>query len=264
MRLWKRNIQVIVDETVFGNHYVIEVDLKKENNQTPIEGWVKIHNLSHNRERSLLKPGKSIIINAGYGEELETLYSGFVADVLNERAGQNRITKLTLSDREKGVVLKIMNFTYDEGVGLHEIVTDIVKEMGYTIATFGAVPNKVFEHSFDALGSPKSILAKILKPLGFQWFLDESIIRFDAINKSQPDIPTVKIDTARGMLGTPSTTEDGISVKMLMNPKIRIGALCSLTSKEITGEFKINSIYHSGDNWDGKFKTECILSNLDS
>ena len=74
---------------------------------------------------------------------------------------------------------------------------------------------------------------------------------------NEPERGTFWLSHATGLIGTPSLTEDeGLRAKMALNRSIELSQLVEVSSEAVDGWFRVKTLVHRGDNWDGEFVTE--------
>lgn len=237
----------------------IEIDIKRESDQTPPQGFIAIYNLSEQHEAQIHDRGKSVILTGGYEGFEALLFNGAVQRVERERRKMSRITRLKLAGKvvAEDTLLGVSMRGYSDVVPLRQIVTDIISDMGLTAGPLDAVPNTSREWYWD--GSASHALGVALKPHGLTWYEDDGVIRINAPKTVQPDSETIRISPETGLIGSPSITDDGARARCLINPLIRVGWLVIIESEAVEGSFKVASLQHVGDNWRGHLYTELEL-----
>ena len=266
--------------TIFWRHHVaatvagleitdpkIAFRIKREADSTPPDGYIEIHNLNTDTERQIYERGDSVILRAGYGTELGLIFDGAVQRVERERINLARITRLKITGKvnEKLAVTSRTGTTIRSYLGqttVRQVVTDIVSDMGLTLGPVDLIPADAMLNNFHWAARSGPALSAAIRELGLTWYELDGTIRFNAPGTRQPDASNVQIDPENGLLESPVITDEGARVRSLLNPNMVLGDIVQLRSETLSGQFKIITIQHSGDNWDGHLHTEMELREL--
>jgi hypothetical protein len=65
------------------------------------------------------------------------------------------------------------------------------------------------------------------------------------------------------MIGSPTVTNAGCKVESLLQPGLVPGCFVKVESDFVQGYFKALTVSHSGDTWDGDWKTEIETKAID-
>ena len=237
----------------------IHLDLQFEADATATTGTIQIYNLAKSTERAIEEAGGEIEIEAGYGERTGRLLKGSVQRIEKLREGLARIVKLHVSsqntapDKLGGTFIA----TYEGRERVERIARDIVVGgLGLKIGSTEILPPDLvvnWSHS----GIATSALSKLLSPYDITWREDENgVVQFNKAGSASPAANSVKLTEKSGLIESPSVTEDGVKMKSLLNPEFRIGTVIDLRSDFVNGQYKVVSLVHQGDNWEGSFFTE--------
>ena len=253
-----RNLRLEVGDDT-GTRLVIDrlrvafaIRLSAQPDNEPSE--VAIYNLARATEARIVG-AKAVSLRAGYGDEHSLLHVGRIDRVRTERQGLERITTLTL---DAGNAISRTGALYAasvQNIRLHALIEDIVVGlMRLPLGYLGDIPDETVG-SFVWQGSAKDALTALLRPRGVEWYIANEEVLFSARGKFEPVTPLL-VSQETGMIGVPSLTETGVRAQKTLDPRLRLGAPVSLLSEAVSGVYKITSLEHRGDNWEGEWLSE--------
>ena len=272
-----RTVRAIVgggEETLTIEDLFIRFRLRREATSTPASGTVEIFNLNETNEVRIRERGKRICLLAGYGDDPSLIFDGSIRRVERLRAGLDRITRIHVGGRAVAEPRRSMFVrSYEGEVTIRDIVRDGVTELGFQIGPVDLIPEEAVETDFTYSGPTRLMISQRLDPFGVKWYEDGGVIYFTRMQKTGDDRPAgVTISEQTGMIGSPTVTDDGIRVRMLLDDRLKLdtrfqvqtsvispGASGERTSKraaEIEGaKWKVIEVTHAGDNREGEFST---------
>ena len=257
----------------------IHVDLERQIDKTQDRGEIAIYNLSDEHEKQIYERGAALTVQAGYPETTAIIYQGQLARVERVRERNARITKIKIGDEVRQ--RNRLGGYYAESLAgttpVRQIVERIVKAMNAArpavfatplfpirLGPLDAIPaGATFEDWQWDSGGAELALTTILDYVDCTWFEYDGVIRINRTRVLQSDAPMVAISPETGLIDRPAVTDEGAECKMFLNPAVRLGGLLDITSEALIGQFKIVSIRHTADNWQGPFRTFCDLRPLD-
>lgn len=228
-------------------------------------GAVTIFNLSRVNEQQIYDRGTRITVDAGYpGGQIGQIYNGTVQRVQRSRKNLARLTKINLGGMTyaPSVAGGFTARSYAGAVSVRSVVRDLAADMGLTVGPLDAIPATATVQ--DAAWSSQTTLAltQVLLGVGVTWYEDDGLLRTKAANRAQPDSLTSLVSPNTGLIGSPVETDEGIEIKMFLNPVAQRGGIIQLSSETISGTWRIAALRHAADNWDGAFTTWCDLREL--
>lgn len=264
------------EETIIDD-LMIRFDIRYEATGTPAAGHIDVLNLHASTETRIRERGTRVRLWAGYGDDPPLIADGDVRRVERMRSEQDRVTRIHFGGNVRRLSGPIFRRTYEGVVAIRRIVTDIVAAMpGLELGPLDPIPAEATEEDVAHDGPARFYLTVRLRPIGVEWYEQDGVIRFSRGGMSADDRQggdTVIISERSGMIGTPTTTDDGVRVRTLLDPRIRIdtrfriessvldagaaGAAVSERAEEVRlGEWKAIAVKHAGDNREGSFETE--------
>jgi len=252
--------------------FSVQKTKKKEVNSAQIQ----IYNLTQENRKSL--SGNNIFFQIEVKWDAEEVWSilasGDVLDVSSQQNGADIITSVTIADGIKDVRDTAFNKSYPKGTKFSSVLTDILGTFkNIDVQDAKNFVSKAISNSKEFLtgstisGRSFDELDKILTPLGLNASVtDNQLIIDKKFETSQTEAFLLKSDS--GLLGSPQEKtftlnkeeKKGISISTLLNPRINIGSIVKIKSKQIDGEYVVFSLTHAGDSIEGSWLTtaECL------
>ena len=279
---FKRRVKVTVgdaEEEITIEDLFIKFEVKREATDKPASGETAIYNLNESNETRIREPGKRLRLLAGYGSRLDLLADGEVLRVNRNREGLDRVTRIEYRGNVSKLTGAVFSRPYMGTVSVRMIVRDAIDGIeGLSLGALDAVPEDATEMDFSFDGSVKKLLTQLLRPLGVEWYEDNRIIRFSRRGMSTDD-RVVVISEGSGMIGSPTITESGIKVRTLLDPRLGLDSRIRVEStvrrsaasgdaanqravEEASGDYKVITLVHQGDNREGDFFTEVEAKRL--
>ena len=242
----------------------LKFEVTKDLTGYPNLAKIHIFNLSKTTRAKIKEEFESVILNAGYKNNVKLLFKGQIRNVTHLKQGVDTITTIFAHDGAKDFDTAKVNITFKEE-------TDVKQIIEHVIGTFKETAIGVLD-GIDGLGkklkgvslsgSSKDILDQLGRENNFEWSITNGEV--NVISKDKTIDKTFVINGASGMLGSPTITEIGADVKTLLNPeyipngKIKVEsltqdvALGDLNFRDINktigeGLYKIQKVIHVGD-----------------
>ena len=268
--LYKRSLNLVItpDNTsrIILSEPKIEFEIKRDSDPNPPTGTLTIWNLKQETENQIKQKDGAVVLSGGYAGQVGTLINGTLRRVERERTGLARLTRLqvggetTRSDMLGGITDK----SYQGIVEVSKVVRDAIADMGLIMGSLALIPASAQVENYAFSGKATDFLTQILERVGLHWFDDNGVVRLNRIGESIGGEGVVRVITPRtGLIGTPSITDEGARARMLLSPQIGIGDRVRIESVALeNSEWKVASLLHKGDNWDGDFFTDLELRPL--
>ncbi len=230
----------------------------------PSSSTLKVYNLAPDTEDQIFA-GTKAHFYAGYSYGRPNnwvppkVYQGTIVKKESERSGTERAMKLILDESYVEKTQVLINRSWGGNLSPRLIALDIAQEMGYSqIENSIDIPSER-RGSYYAVSEPAgSALTKLLRSHGMAWFVDRGSLVVTKSGDPASRISEYQIDSSRGMIGTPTLTDDSVKVKSVLVSDIRIAQPLRVVSPEIGVDerVKVVSILHKGDTWGDEFVTE--------
>ena len=124
------------------------------------------------------------------------------------------------------------------------LIEQFAKESGYTFLNNGvsaSVKNAVLN------GSPVQKMRAVAGMVGCELLIDDNVVKIQPYDKGLDEGNAVLMSKDSGMLGYPTFTSEGISLKCLYNPDLQLGGMIEVDTvvPGAKGTWKITKLSHS-------------------
>jgi hypothetical protein len=179
------------------------------------------------------------------------LYVGDVRSVRTRVKAQDTITEIKGADGSAQYRDATLTRSYAPGVTTSTILRDLTAATGMATDQIGTLEEFVYEGGFVAAGKVADLMEDVVTAAGGEWSIQDGIIQIIA-----PGAPTtggLLLTAGSGLIGSPERKDDGISLKVVLQPVLRPGKLFKLESRHITGWYRVEKVTHAatsdGEKW---------------
>lgn len=255
MQQFGRNYQLIIGndkESVVIERLTMSFDIQKTISSEPNPAFFTLTNLSQST-RNLITDKKynRLMFNAGYQDDLRTLYIGYIDEVENKKEGTDIVTMMTCTDGSKDYRDARVSVTVAKGATDQEIVKQVAGSMPNTQkGTEQYTKERKLPRGKTLVGNARDILTQVAKNQDADWSIqDNRLVMLPKKNALANDEGFI-ISEDTGMIGSPQKVSDGLEVRCYLNNVMRVGQLCRVESMlpEYTGDFKILKLQMKGSN----------------
>ena len=266
--LWRRIVKLAVGEDHVFEQLRIDFSIQRESDGTPPAGRAMVFNLSDESEEAIAQRGLSARLDAGYTDTVATIFDGFVERASRSRRGSSRIVSLDLASQAVAVENiggGLTNRSYDGPEKVRVIAADLIADAGFEAANLELIPEgeeiENFQYSLSALAGLQYALDSL--DGGYRYHEDDGVIRITKTGAKDESASDIELSALNGLVGSPTLTDRGAEAYGLLNPLARVGALVTVESRAVSGQWKLAALEHRGNNWTGIFQTKYILRPLD-
>lgn len=211
--------------------------VKRGDLQTPNSAHIRVYNVSDNTaQRAESKEFTRVVLQAGYEGSYGIIFDG---SIVQPRRGRENPTDtfldLTAADGDMAYNFAVVNTTLAAG----SVPEDHVKVCTAAMAPFGvtdgyrpALGGNPLPRGKVLFGMARDYLATVAQSTQTLWSIQDGALQMVPETSYVPgSIPVINANT--GMIGMPEQTQNGIRVRMLLNPSIKIGRLIRLDNSSI-------------------------------
>ena len=251
----------------------IKFNIEKTNDSSPNTARIEIYNLS-DASRGILESGKTrVILHVGYQDTVEAIFSGDVSklthknktktktknktlSVTHHSDGPDVVTTIEVADGDNRYRNARFNSGFPPTTNLQVILDSCQTKLGLAKGTQEGIPNKTYAHGFSHSGLVREALNDLCQANDLEWSIqNEKLQILPKSAASSEDEIYLTSDT--GLIGSPNKTAKGVEFVSLVQPRLIPGKKVSLSSRLVTGTFKLQKVVHRGDAHQGDFYSMC-------
>jgi len=224
---------------------------------------ITIYNLSNNTRNKIRRTtyldervqGSPVIVEAGYSDLVQQVFSGEVTFISHEKKMANIITSLDASNQYLTCSTANVEKSFSKGVTAKELVEYLISQLGLDpqIETVKEIlNNKRFDRNYILSGQIRSNLNQITKLLDLSWTIQDK--KLIILKQGQPlSMQAIEVSSNNGLISVKRTNE-GYDFFSLLNPQIKPGHLVYLKSKLNKNiPLLVKKINLNCDNFQGSF-----------
>lgn len=214
----------------------IKFSAKSSNTPTPNMADIKVYNLSEETALQIKKEFKRVILQAGYEGNYGVIFQGNIKQVIIGReSGQDTFINIIAGDGDRAYNHAIVRTTLASGSTIQDQITATLQPMsekGVTAGNLGVKSTVKLPRAKVMYGAAKEYLSDIAATTDQQWAIQDEKINFTPTKTYLPG-EIVLVTDETGMIGAPQQTNEGVNVKMLLNPRIIPGGRIHLDNENI-------------------------------
>ncbi len=244
----------------------INFEITKSVLSFPNKAKIILYNPNKDTLAALQKKFTKITLEAGYEGSLRRIFTGEIRNVFQSKVDINRLITIYAGDGEQDWQNSTFNKTFSENVQVSEVIKEVISSFKSTVTGvlegLPEVADKLLGQTLS--GSSKDIMDDFANEYGFNWNIQDGEIITTPIETPLKNTEAVLINSATGMVGSPTITEIGADVTTLLNPRlvpntafqiesvsadIQIGNLFFRDIPKTTAEgiYKIQEVMFKGD-----------------
>lgn len=279
---------------VFGQDFIgtdlsnlrFKFSVKKTDGMTPNNADIRVYNMSRSTATDLqakLQPSigsdgiasnnGTVILQAGYQGNYGVIFQGNIKQViLGRESATDTFIDIIAGDGQNSYNYAIINKTLAKGakpVNQMDAASVPMAAKGITQGQVGTFTDTPLPRGKVMYGNSNLYMRQIAKDQKKTWSIQNQQITFVPLKSYLPG-EQVFINSKSGMIGTPQQTTQGVNVKCLLNPIIKVGGLVNINEKDVAA-FKIDlSTPNSAANipapfsLDGAYYVFCVEHNGDT
>lgn len=264
----------------------ISAQITKTSTGEPNSATISIYNLSETTRNKLNKLDALVYVEAGYidASNKDIVFAGTVISVTHTYPRPDVVTVIKAGDGCAFLRKSTFTKSYTAGTSAKKVLEDSVASLNLPDnikALSGEIIDKALQSGFAAMADSKSTIDKMTRILGLTWSIQNNqfkVVSLRAGDKTR----TVRLTPETGLIGSPEKTTDitldtsnesdvdgkqkkysGWKIKCLLMPKAEPGGILELSSRDVPkATYKIISVDHQADNFEGDFITEMTVMLL--
>jgi len=272
MPLYNRIVQLLVrvpgQAGVFIEDLRIRFQVKKTNRGEPNLATIEVSNLAESTRNALGKTGTVATLQAGYRDSNDgprIIAEMDVVDVRSIIVEPEVTTVIVCGDGVNALTSNKASHSYKGGTSAKSIIADVVKFAGLTLRDMAGVDDDTYNNGFSEAGPLRDILDKLTGKVNSRWSIQEGEVQITPLDKPA-STSIVSLSPSSGLLGSPTRMnkigeprspgqKDGWVATSLLRPDIKPDSIVKIESRQVNGQFRVESVTHTGDNRGEEFTT---------
>lgn len=220
----------------------IKFQIKRSNTQTPNTADILVYNLSEETATQIKKEFTKVVLQAGYENNAGVIFQGNIKQVIVGReSATDTFINIIAGDGDLAYNFSIVNTTLAPGATLNDqanAAATSMSKMGTNAGFQGEMPPGRLPRGKVMFGNAREYMRDIAQTSNQDWSIQDGEVQFLPL-RAYAKGTAIEITSKTGMIGTPQQTNEGLNVKCLINPLIKVGGRIKIDNAAVAA-YKIN------------------------
>lgn len=220
----------------------IKFSVKRSDTMTPNTADIRVYNLDEKTAFQIRKEFTRVILQAGYESNFGVIFQGNIKQVIIGReSATDTFIDIVAGDGDNAYNFAVVNTSLGKGskqIDQVKAAIDTMGAKGVTEGHLGDFSDAELPRGKVMFGNARDYLRDTAQSTDKTWSIQDEKVTFVG-NKTYLPGTAVVLTSNTGMIGTPQQTNEGVNVKCLLNPNIKIGGRIKIDNASIQ-RFKIN------------------------
>lgn len=235
-----RKISLIIgddDEAIDFSELRIRFAVRRGDNQTPNSADIRIYNVGSSISQKVQKEFTRVVLQCGYDGNFGVIFDGTIKQVRRGRESQvDTYLDITAADGDSAYNFSVVAISLAAGKNRpKDAALCIVQGMATHSIAEGYIPDlpgNPLPRGKVIYGMARDELRKIAINADASWSIQDGKVNMVPLTAYVPGDISV-ISSVTGMIGLPEQTSNGVRVKVLLNPNIKIGQAIQIDNKSV-------------------------------
>jgi hypothetical protein len=205
--------------------------------ETPNTLVARIYNVSDSTANDIWSEATYVDLEAGYENGNKgNIFSGRIKQIVRGRESNvDGYLELRAADGDQAYVNGFINQTFPAGTTDAQELSALAAAMSLPVAKTAEnylTTGGILPRGKTMFGMARAEMAKLASRNDCRWSIQNGVITLVPNTGYLPG-QAVAINSATGMIGTPEQTDNGIIVRCLLNPAIKIGQAVKINNRDI-------------------------------
>jgi hypothetical protein len=234
----------------------VQFQIEKSLGKEPNTCSVTIHNLAERTRAETIQKPLHVRLDAGYGEDPKRLFAGDLIWGHSRKPELNWLTTMQLGDGARAYKHARARRSFKAGTSVNTVLKDLAGTMGLKVPTNVAGAKefaKQFTTGVSIEGPSRLELDRLVKVSGMGYSIQDGTLQI-LRDGEFAFVEAIPVSEDTGMIGTPEfgapkdrKSKPVLTVRMLLEPRLRPGGAIELKARDIKGLFGIKRVTHTGD-----------------
>ena len=234
---------------------------------------IQVYNLKDETINSI-STNQAAILSAGYIDDNGVIFSGSLKKKETKWEGIDKITTFKCIDCSLDYTNGVVKRTYGRNTHASLILRELARDAGLAIGDIDLPFDFIYRSGKTLNGKIKFQIAEIAKDCKAKQYVNKN--RLFVRDRAKGDKIGLDISKETGLIDEPEEVEEevkdekkskskspkkkklkGYKIKMLLNHKITTDVIIKLTSRKVSGVFRVSKGEHKGDTSGTEYYTVC-------
>jgi len=233
---------------------------------------IQVYNLKDETINSIAA-NKEAILSAGYVDDNGVIFSGTLKKKGTKWEGLDKITTFKCIDCTLDYTKTVIKRTYGRNTTASLILRELARDAGLAIGDIDLPVDFIYRSGKALNGKIKFLVSEIAKDCGAKLHINKG--RIYVRDSKKGDNLGLDISKETGLIDEPEEVEEemkdekgsklkndkkkikGYKIKVLLNHRITTDVIIKLTSRKVSGVFRVSKGEHKGDTSGQEYYTEC-------
>lgn len=237
-RQWLRSCSLVVGKGGSGvdlSGLRIKFQTRKGDVETPNNATITVYNLSDETLSRIRGEFTRVVLSAGYQSNAGIIFDGQIRQVRAGREGADTWAEITVADGDRAYNYATVATTLAAGARPADQVAACGSAMAAKGTATGYVPDlggQELPRGKVMFGMARSYIRDTARTTDTSWSIQDGLLQLVPAKGYLPG-EAVVLSAATGLIGAPEQTNDGIKVRCLLNPRLKIGGRIKLDNAGI-------------------------------
>lgn len=210
--------------------------IKRSDYQTPNAATIVVYNLNKDTAKRVTEEFKNVTLQAGYESNYGVIFNGNIKHIhFGRENGTDTYLHIEAADGDQAYNFATINATLASGSTARQQIDKLVATMNSRNVTEGFIETNndiSLPRGKSMFGMSRKYLKQLSDNTLTSWSIQNGKVQFVSLTGTLPTTAVV-LNSRTGLIGTPEQTIDGIKVRCLLNPNIKIGARIQINENQI-------------------------------
>ena len=205
--------------------------------QTPNSADIRVYNPAPNTITAIREEFTRVVLQAGYDGNFGVIFDGQIKQVRRGRESQtDTYVDITAADGDSAYNFAVSALTLAAGSTPRDSISFILQNMAEYGISRGYIPDELpglpLPRAKVIYGMCRDELRKVATNTRTSWSIQDGKVDMIPLTAYKPgEVPV--LNSATGVIGLPEQTQDGIRLRVLLNPNLKIGQAVRLDNDAI-------------------------------
>lgn len=239
--------------------------VKRSDTMTPNVADIRVYNLEQNTALRIKSEFKKVVLQAGYEGNYGVIFQGNIKQaIIGRESATDTFVDIVAGDGDRAYNYSIVNTTIAAGgtqLDQAQAAISAMSTKGVGSGHIGEMPPESLPRGKVMYGNSRNYLRDVAQTSNKTWSIQDEKVTFVS-KKSYLPGEAIVLNSQTGMIGTPQQTNEGVNVKCLLNPMIKIGGRVKI-EENLIQDLKINlTVPNSAANIPAPFSANGVYYNL--